>query len=122
RKCIFCADRVKAGEPTACASACPTGATLFGTRAELVAEAQARLKAEPDKYVQHIYGLEEVGGTSFLFLSDVPFEQLGFPMNLGTRALPEYTQMALSKIPAVVVGGALLLGTAYQLTKDRGDK
>lgn len=122
RKCIFCADKVKAGEPTACASACPTKATLFGTREELVAEAKARLQAEPDKYVPHIYGLAEVGGTSFMFLSDVPFEQLGFPSNVGTRPLPEYTQMALSKIPAVVVGGALVLGTAYQLTKDRGDK
>lgn len=122
RKCVFCTEKLKAGEAPACASACPPKATLFGTRREMIEEAMARLQAEPDKYVPHIYGLEEVGGTSFLFISDVPFEQLGFPANLGTRPLPEYTEMVLSKIPAVVVGGAVVLGTAYKLTKDRGEQ
>ncbi|NLC78081.1 MAG: 4Fe-4S dicluster domain-containing protein [Clostridia bacterium] len=122
RKCVFCVERLEAGEAPACASACPTKATLFGTREELVAEAVARIQSEPEKYVPHIYGLEEVGGTSVLYLSDVPFAELGFPTDLGTRPLSEYTWAALSKLPAVVIGGALVLGAAYKLSKDRGEE
>jgi len=78
-KCTFCADRQKRGEAPACSSACPTGALTFGDRRALIAEAEARILAEPDKYVAHIYGQDEVGGTSWIYLSPVSFEELGFP-------------------------------------------
>lgn len=111
RKCIFCHQRLAEGLPTACAEACPTGATIFGDREELIAEAQKRLREEPEKYVQHVYGLQEAGGTSVLFLSAVPFEKLGFPANLPNQPLPMLTWNALSKIPNIVaVGGTALYG------------
>src|SRR5512140_1585048 len=50
RKCIFCPDRVSKGQPSACAEACPTGATQFGERDELIREAHKRIAAEPGKY------------------------------------------------------------------------
>ena len=31
----------------------------------------------PDRYVNHVYGLTEAGGTSVLFLAGVPFESSG---------------------------------------------
>jgi len=43
RKCDMCADRLANGLPTACAEACPTGATKFGDRDQLIAEAKDRL-------------------------------------------------------------------------------
>jgi formate dehydrogenase iron-sulfur subunit len=111
RKCIFCHERLAKGLPTACAEACPTGATIFGDREELIAEAQKRLLENPDQYVNHIYGLQEAGGTSVLFLSAVPFEKLGFPANLPNQPLPMLTWNALSKIPNIVaVGGTALYG------------
>ena len=36
RKCDFCADRLKKGQPTACAEVCPRHATIFGEREELL--------------------------------------------------------------------------------------
>jgi formate dehydrogenase iron-sulfur subunit len=111
RKCIFCHERLAQGLPTACSEACPTGATIFGDRDELIAEAQKRLRENPDNYVNHIYGLQEAGGTSVLFLSAVPFEKLGFPTNLPNEPLPMLTWNALSKIPNIVaVGGTALYG------------
>jgi len=110
-KCILCADLVKQGMPTACSEACPTGATKFGNRDELIAEAYERMKAEPGKYVDRIYGQKEVGGTSVLYLSGVPFEQLGFKTTLQQTPLPALTWNVLSKIPNVVaIGGTFLYG------------
>ena len=111
QKCNFCADRQKEGLPTACAEACPTGATKYGDRDELIREAYDRIKAEPEKYIDRIYGLDEVGGTSVLYISSVPFEKLGFKTQLAHTALPMLTWQALSKIPTVVsVGGVFLYG------------
>jgi formate dehydrogenase iron-sulfur subunit len=112
RKCQLCfTTRLSQGRQPACTEACPTGATTFGDRDELVREARRRLEAEPDRYVPRIYGLEEAGGTSILYLSAVPFEQLGFKTALSKDAYPGLTWEVLSKIPDVVTaGGALLFG------------
>jgi len=111
QKCRLCADRLKKGLQTACAEACPTGATKFGDRDELIKEAYARMSAEPVKYVDRIYGLQEVGGTSILYLTSVPFEKLGFNTKLESTAMPLLTWNALSKIPSVVsIGGVFLFG------------
>ena len=111
QKCRLCAERVAAGTMTACAEACPTGATKFGDRDDLIREAYERIKAEPGKYIDRIYGIQEVGGTSVLYLSSVPFEKLGFKTTLESSAMPLLTWNALSKIPSVVtVGGVFLYG------------
>ncbi len=119
QKCRFCAERVASGLPTACADACPTGATRFGDRDELVREAWARIQAEPGKYVRRVYGLDEVGGTSVLYLSSVPFERLGFRTSFRKTPLPELTDRPMSSIPTVVsVGGAFLFGV-WWITRRR---
>ncbi len=111
QKCVFCADRLKQGKPTACSEACPTGATKFGDREDLIREAYQRISSDPGKYVNKVYGLQEVGGTSIFYLSSVPFEQLGFKTQLQSSALPMLTWNVLSKIPNIVgVGGVTLFG------------
>lgn len=115
RKCDMCADRIEKGQQTACADACPTGATKFGDRAELIAEAKERIAKNPDQYVNHIYGLTEVGGTSVLLLSSVPFADFGYSTDISTEALPLLTYRVLSHIPDLVTIGGVALGGIWWL-------
>ncbi len=79
-KCDLCSStNLKERGIPACAEVCPTGAIRFGKRSELLVEARARLKKHPDRYVPHIYGELEVGGTNHLYLAAQPFGKLGLP-------------------------------------------
>ena len=120
-KCTLCAPRLAKGLPTACSEACPTGATKFGDREELLAEAATRINAEPGKYVAKVYGQQEVGGTSVLYLSPVPFEQLGFDTRLGDTPMPLLTHNALSKVPNVVTVGGVMLAGIWWITNRRNE-
>ncbi len=112
QKCQMCFQkRVSEGRQPACTEACPAGATIFGDREALLAEAHRRIAAEPDRYVDHVYGEHEAGGTSVLYLSAVPFEALGFATDVSADPYPRLTWEILSQLPKVVsVGGALLFG------------
>lgn len=119
KKCDMCFDRQRQGKVTACTEACPTGATICGERDALIAEAKKRLAEKPGEYYNRIYGVEEVGGTSTLYLSAVPFEQIGLRTNLPTEPLPRLTWNVLSHVPDVVGLGGVLLGGVYWITHRR---
>ncbi len=119
QKCTMCADRVLAGKPTACAEICPTGATKFGERDELIAEAQKRIRDNPGNYVNHIYGVNEVGGTSVLLLSSVAFEEFGYRTDFPKDPLPLLTYRVLSHIPDFVPLGGMVLGGIWWVTHRR---
>jgi Fe-S-cluster-containing dehydrogenase component len=111
-KCQLCKHRMAEGKFAACAEVCPTGATLFGRVDDLKKEIARRKAAKPGtemvfprgqigstdtftgvaaKYVEHIYGEKEIGGTQVLHLSAVPFEKLNKP------ALPEVAPASVSE-------------------------
>ena len=100
RKCEMCYGRVVEGEKPACVAACPNGALRFGKRSELLAQAKAQIASTPDRYIDHVFGEHEVGGTSMLYLSDVPFAQLGFP-TLGDKAVSANAETVMQLTPAV---------------------
>lgn len=116
-KCDMCADRLANGEQPACAKACVSSALKFGQRDALLAEAHQRIAAHPDRYVDHVFGEHEVGGTAMLYLSDVSFASLGFPVDLPLYPLPRQTWMVMSKVPAIAGGMAALMTTAYFFTR-----
>ncbi len=118
-KCILCAPRLAAGQATACATVCPTGATLFGERESLLAEAGKRLTGEPARYTPHIFGQHEVGGTSVLMLASVPFPDLGMPHDVPQAPLPMLTWRVLSKLPDVVSFAAVFLYGIHWITNRR---
>jgi len=108
-KCELCWPRTSRGGRPACAEACPTGALTFGRRGRLLVEAWRRVEGEGG-YVRHVYGQTEVGGTSVLYVSDVPFEELGFRTGLPDRPLPGYTWEITRLLPPIAVGlGATLI-------------
>jgi len=147
-KCVFCADRLEEPAMTAvkvndeslagdslvrfqdsqrlpaCAKVCPTGAIKFGERDDLIAEAHDRITTQSRKsdswsYVNHLYGENEAGGTSWMYLSNVEFEKLGFPMDLGDTAYPDYTNTALKSVPIGVIGLGVILGGVYWIKNRR---
>lgn len=125
RKCTFCYLRQKEGKSPACAEACPTGATLFGKRKELLEIARTHIYQSPDKYVHHVYGEGEVGGSGWMYLSSVPFDRIGFRQDLGTEPYPELTKGFLYGVPIVLLlWPAALLGIsrAKSETKGEGDE
>jgi len=121
-KCIMCFDRLGEGMIPACAEACPQEAILFGRREEVLDIARKRIADNPSRYVRHIYGEHEVGGTNVLYLAGVPFEELGFRTDLGTTPYPEYTKTFLYSVPlALLLAPAFMLGLR-QATKGKNDK
>ncbi|MDH3902688.1 MAG: 4Fe-4S dicluster domain-containing protein [Xanthomonadales bacterium] len=118
-KCQFCTrNRLSQGRLPACVESCPTGALKFGRRDSLLFEAKARIDSYPDRYINHIYGEKEAGGTAWLYMSDVPFENLGFKSSVETSPMPPLTWDVLSKIPIVAAAMAGLFGTlAWSLNR-----
>ncbi len=107
-KCDLCDDRTSKGGRPVCVAACPTGALRYGKRSVVVGEARQLLSAYPERY-SDLYGDRVVGGTTWVYLSDVPLSELGFRGDLPGRPLPALTWRALSEVPIVVVGVGLVL-------------
>lgn len=102
QKCRMCFDRLHAGDVPVCVAKCPAKCTTFGTRAEMLELAWSRVYAEPDKYVHHVYGEHEAGGTGVLYLASVPFEELGFRTDLSRTPYPNFTREFLYSVPFVL--------------------
>lgn len=119
RKCELCLPRLQKGELPACAGICPREAITFGKRRQLIKVARDRIRKHPDRYADYIYGENEVGGTSWMYLSKLPFEQIGFRTDLGTTQYPQLTKGFLSAVPLVLVIWPALLGGCYAFTRHR---
>lgn len=89
-KCELCHHRLKVGRTPGCTDACPTGAVIFGKRAELLETAKGRIKRSPGRYHQdRVYGEHDAGGTQVLTLARIPYEKLGLP-NIGNESVASY--------------------------------
>lgn len=112
KKCELCNHLRAEGHYSACATVCPTGATLYGPVSALLTEAKRRLAGKPGtemtfprgqlnsgdshnaklgSYIPKVYGEKELGGTQMLLLAGIPFANLGYP------ELPERSYAAESE-------------------------
>jgi Fe-S-cluster-containing dehydrogenase component len=121
-KCTFCFDRItKEGGVPACVGICPVETMTFGKRTDLIDLAHKKIRDNPSRYVNHVYGEGEVGGTSWLYLSAIPFNMIGFRMDLGTVPIPTLSKPFLSLVsPVFIVIPALAMG--FYSFKKRRDK
>ena len=87
----------------------------------MIEEANRRIYGEPGKYISHIYGEREVGGTGYLYISAVPFEQIGFRTDLGTTAYPELSKGFLYSVPIVLLLWPAFLIGVNTITKRKDE-
>ncbi len=122
KKCIFCYDtRLKFGKPPACVEACPQEVMTFGKRQDLITIARKRMRENPGKYQDHIYGEKEAGGTAWMYLSAVPFEKIGFDTTLGEKPILSNVQEFLAFVPVVLsVWPALFTGMHLLANRNKG--
>ena len=141
-KCQLCNHRYAQGKYSACCEFCPTGASIFGKVKDLQEEAKRRLALKPGetyaypvkrvdgderteqvvtKYVDHVYGLEEAGGTQYLFLAGVEFDKLGFNPKITNKVYPDFTWDYVSHVPALI-GTLLVAGTTLRVVTQKLDK
>jgi formate dehydrogenase iron-sulfur subunit len=111
QKCNFCYSRILERKKPGCVEVCPTQATIFGEREELIAEARHRIKTNPSRYIQKVWGENVVGGTCVLYISDIDLSFLGWKEDLGFHPLPRYTLGILTKMPSIFLGiGGIMAG------------
>ncbi|HEX9160338.1 MAG TPA: hydrogenase 2 operon protein HybA [Thermoanaerobaculia bacterium] len=122
-KCELCKDRLAEGKLPGCVEACPRQAVIYGKREELLQEAHRRIATKPDLYVNKVYGEKELGGTQVLYISHVPFENLGFRFQ-QEEAVPNLQQTVQHGIykgfaaPLALYG---ILGAVMFRNRKKGD-
>jgi len=121
-KCIFCYDtRLKDGKPPACVEACPQEALTFGKRIDMLEVAHQRIRMEPGKYIDHVYGEHEAGGTSWMYISPVPFDEVGLDTSVTREPILNYVKGFLAIVPMVLtIWPALFAG--FHLLATRKDR
>ena len=119
RKCILCYDRIKVGKQPACTEICPVEATIFGDRDRLIAEANKRIKASPDKYIHKIWGEKEVGGTNIIYISDIDLKFLTNGKDYSDEPLPDTTSLAMNSVPFVFLGMGTVVTGLHWIIKRR---
>jgi len=121
KKCIFCYDtRLKEGRPPACVESCPQQVMTFGKRKDLMKIARERIRKNPKKYIDHVYGEHEVGGTGWFYISSAPFAEAGFDEDLPKEPIINNVKDFLAMVPVVlVVWPALFTGFHLLATKGK---
>lgn len=116
KKCNFCFERIEKGAEPACAEICPTGATKFGEREEMLKEARARINSSRS-YFNHIFGERELGGSSLLFIADRDLRKLGLKFPRSEEPFAELTKPVMHAVPFVAFGVGAFLTLMWGLFK-----
>ncbi|MBV8916056.1 MAG: formate dehydrogenase subunit beta, partial [Acetobacteraceae bacterium] len=105
-KCTLCSDRVAVGLEPACAKACPTGAIMFGSKANMIEQAESRVEELKERGYQNagLYDPPGVDGTHVMYVlqhADKPEIYQGLP-----------NKPQISPLVWAWKGGAKVLGLA----------
>lgn len=125
RKCDFCFERTKEGKLPACVDICPVEALTYGPRSELIKIAREKIKKYSDRYIDCIYGENEVGGTSWLYLAGQDLAKTKTLPNLTNNPAPGVSESIQHGIFAYFVPPAslyALLAGIMWLNKKKKEK
>lgn len=123
-KCDMCEDLIEQGKKPACIEACPQGAMSIGLREEIYAKAEELAK----QIGGYIYGKNENGGTSTLYVSAVPFDVLDAAVAQGPgqpglkpvkRAMAKTDTAAKAALAAPALGIAVGVASAFSFIARR---
>lgn len=126
-KCDLCRERLQQNKTPHCIAACPQQAMKIGRRDEIFAEAH-RLKK---KYNGDLYGMEENGGTSTIYVSAIPFADIDKAVvaasekNPSARLHKPENMLTRQSLPAKLSLAAPLLGALaafFAVTGKNDDK
>lgn len=119
-KCTMCFDRLLEGKLPACVEICSADVMIFGKRREILKLAHERINNNPHRYIPHVYGEHEAGGTSWVYISGVPFEKLGFP-KLDKNPIPNLSKGFLFtvKVLEIIAAAPLVWGAYYMISKNK---
>jgi len=120
-KCHMCQFRIEKGKLPGCVEKCPREALTFGTREKLLKIARKRIAKFPERYTDHIYGEQEMGGTSWLYITGGSFAKIGMREDLGIKPASDFTTGPLASVPIIVGLWPVLLTGIYAVSK-RKDK
>ena len=116
-KCTMCYPRIINGQLPGCVESCPPRRWFSANVRNCSIVARTRIADYPERYVDHIYGEHEMGGTQWLYLSDRPFSEMGLREDLGTTPAGAFTKGALGAVPMVVGLWPVLLTGIYAVGK-----
>ncbi len=119
KKCNMCYDRVKENKLPACVEACPQKAIIFGERKKLLNQAHSIINKNKNRYIDHVWGEREFGGTSVLYISDISLETMGWQAE-SLKSIPELTEPLIEKTPVIALTvGSFLLGINWIIKRKK---
>jgi len=119
-KCTLCSDRVSVGLEPACVKTCPTGAIHFGSKEEMLFQAEGRLADLAERGFQKaaVYDPKGVGGTHVVFVlphGDRP-ELYGLPRAPTVSPLVSLWRSGLARTVGVItMVGVAIAGVLHYM-------
>jgi formate dehydrogenase iron-sulfur subunit len=119
-KCTLCSDRVAVGQGPACAKACPTQAIVFGTKDEMKAHAEARIKDLKSRGYKNagLYDPPGVGGTHVMYVlhhADKPEIYANLPNNPRISPIVEVWKGVTKYAGMAAIGAFAAVGFLHHM-------
>lgn len=114
-KCTLCSDRVAVGLEPACVKTCPTGAIVFGTKADMKEHAAERIVDLKSRGFEQagLYDPDGVGGTHVMYVlhhADQPSLYAGLPNQPTISPLVGLWKGVTKPLALLAMGAAVLAG------------
>ena len=114
-KCTLCSDRVAVGLEPACVKTCPTGAISFGSKADMITQAEERLVDLRERGYPNagLYDPQGVGGTHVMYVlkhADQPELYAGLPRDPHISPVVNLWKGVLKPLALLGMGATILAG------------